>query len=304
MRHPAVPVHPRSRGEHNSSDTKSRVSGGSSPLARGTRIEAVAARIALRFIPARAGNTRPTPASSAARTVHPRSRGEHGVRCSMPACQTGSSPLARGTPGGAARGRSTQRFIPARAGNTCAAVARCRARPVHPRSRGEHWMDCTSAARRSGSSPLARGTRGIGLPSTRCKRFIPARAGNTHRGGRGPHRPPVHPRSRGEHATARRAGTAVSGSSPLARGTPPGAAGDRDGRRFIPARAGNTVSIMRWRSAMSVHPRSRGEHAADVTSPREFFGSSPLARGTRGSRPRDGERVRFIPARAGNTPQT
>ena len=46
-------VHPRSRGEHGSGFG----SGGSSPLARGTRHEATRYCVHRRFIPARAGNT-------------------------------------------------------------------------------------------------------------------------------------------------------------------------------------------------------------------------------------------------------
>ena len=139
---------------------------------------------------------------------------------------------------------------------------------------------------------------------TSSVRFIPARAGNTLIDPERPGSGPVHPRSRGEHALMCLGFFVHNGSSPLARGTLPdrGLLGDDD--RFIPARAGNT-----WRAGAStswspVHPRSRGEHATASRKPSGPIGSSPLARGTHRRRARGGVRVRFIPARAGNTSRT
>ena len=94
---------------------------------------------------------------------------------------------------------------------------------------------------------------------------------------------------------------ACSGSSPLARGTPPGAPSTGLTRRFIPARAGNTSTPRRRRSADTVHPRSRGEHVLPACRLHIPIGSSPLARGTRCCMNPSRGRGRFIPARAGNT---
>ena len=52
---------------------------------------------------------------------------------------------------------------------------------------------------------------------------------------------------------------------------------------------------------MTVHPRRRGEHAAIMAVASQKCGSSPQARGTRASAPRDLVASRFIPAGAGNT---
>ena len=50
-----------------------------------------------------------------------------------------------------------------------------------------------------------------------------------------------------------------------------------------------------------VHPRTRGEHAPAFCSENARIGSSPHARGTRPLLARDALKIRFIPARAGNT---
>ena len=111
--------------------------------------------------------------------------------------------------------------------------------------------------------------------------FIPARAGNTHLPAALAQSKSVHPRSRGEHSLILLLHVFPSGSSPLARGTQTRCHQHRPANRFIPARAGNTVS-----------PR-----------PTVFTssGSSPLARGTQRRRVRMLLIFRFIPARAGNT---
>ena len=137
------------------------------------------------------------------------------------------------------------------------------------------------ATAESGSSPLARGTRGGKRYWILRRGLIPARAGNTEE-----HEYPndsfwAHPRSRGEHRVVVIAEPNDSGSSPLARGTL--SVGERHVRfaGLIPARAGNTGGFC--------HVRRRA------------LGSSPLARGTR-RRNSDAEGVRgLIPARAGNT---
>ncbi len=52
---------------------------------------------------------------------------------------------------------------------------------VYPRSRGEHAFNFGDNQRGCGLSPLARGTRESYGMETDAERFIPARAGNTHR---------------------------------------------------------------------------------------------------------------------------
>ena len=155
---------------------------------------------------------------------------------------------------------------------------------------------------RSGSSPLARGTRQRQSHVPGHVRLIPARAGNTYFPPFRARAGTAHPRSRGEHSLVIMCQPAMFGSSPLARGTLIQPARESQQPRLIPARAGNTFGVSAAGTPESAHPRSRGEHleflAVEVTG----LGSSPLARGTRILPPVTRDTVRLIPARAGNTP--
>ena len=151
-------VHPRWRGEHSLSRAELLTEIGSSPLARGTRLEPGRMCWLLRFIPAGAGNTSVPPCCRRSMTVHPRWRGEHAFNCLRSCDAFGSSPLARGTLSGCSRRCLAARFIPAGAGNTVMASTASSSTPVHPRWRGEHLLCKCPIALLFGSSPLARGT--------------------------------------------------------------------------------------------------------------------------------------------------
>ena len=213
----------------------------------------------------------------------------------------GSSPLARGALSCGTGGKASRGLIPARAGSTRRRLCACRARPAHPRSRGEHLFDITMLDIPQGSSPLARGARRSHRGRPAHVGLIPARAGSTLESSHRRRRTRAHPRSRGEHVKTDSAGNINMGSSPLARGA-------RSSREIvishaglIPARAGSTMSLRKSSAVNGAHPRSRGEHVWH--SPRRGYrgGSSPLARGapTHTSPPLGTPGL--IPARAGST---
>ena len=154
----ASQAHPRSRGEHDLFSPPQRVALGSSPLARGTFLQACEKERERRLIPARAGNIPWVCGLSGCLPAHPRSRGEHMFRVCGQVGNLGSSPLARGTCGRLSRLPWRRRLIPARAGNIEASCQTTRRRAAHPRSRGEHALSKTASMRLFGSSPLARGT--------------------------------------------------------------------------------------------------------------------------------------------------
>ena len=89
--------------------------------------------------------------------------------------------------------------------------------------------------------------------------------------------------------------------SPLARRTRQFSSLSWRGFRFIPACAGNSAVTFFGQSPQPVHPRLRGELYIPVRILRRFFGSSPLARGTRIFRAENFAFDRFIPACAGNS---
>ena len=172
-------VHPRRRGEHWRSARRRSAPLGSSPQARGTLPVSHTSRLFVRFIPAGAGNTRPSQCQCRRRPVHPRRRGEHRDDFTASACVAGSSPQARGTHGREAVGTPVQRFIPAGAGNTVMSTRTMHKNSVHPRRRGEHMIPQIENSRELGSSPQARGTLNSFRDKLASKRFIPAGAGNT-----------------------------------------------------------------------------------------------------------------------------
>ena len=194
-------VHPRTRGEHSQFAHGLMQVTGSSPHTRGTLQCSLQCTSRSRFIPAHAGNTHQRDQHGCGQPVHPRTRGEHGSPMTSGGPDIGSSPHTRGTLRRMRRSAGRRRFIPAHAGNTGFLGVRSALRPVHPRTRGEHFGVRCPASFSAGSSPHTRGTRCGRMLGIGHLRFIPAHAGNTLRR-RMPRRPlPVHPRTRGEHGT-------------------------------------------------------------------------------------------------------
>ena len=212
---------------------------------------------------------------------HPRVRGEHTVATAACRPPTGSSPRARGAPGGRQRVSLAAGIIPACAGSTASATVRPMTVRDHPRVRGEHSWSFSAVALRIGSSPRARGAQWLAVQHVGDGGIIPACAGSTaqprpaHGCGRD------HPRVRGEHVPAVGEVGHGLGSSPRARGALDFTL--RRGSRFgiIPACAGSTYTL-------------RYENG-------QWRGSSPRARGARPSTRAPGGRVGIIPACAGST---
>ena len=110
--------HPRLRGEHLDRDECSDMRKGSSPLARGAQRQRREGRELRGIIPACAGSTRLSSELAICIRDHPRLRGEHRSRMSVPFCAKGSSPLARGAQEARVPGSQAFWIIPACAGST------------------------------------------------------------------------------------------------------------------------------------------------------------------------------------------
>ena len=113
-----APVHPRGCGEYPHWRVPRTPTTGSSPRVRGIQFLQAARRMALRFIPAGAGNTLEPPSIRHQHTVHPRGCGEYMWSGSWVMSRTGSSPRVRGIPDRSKSNDDVLRFIPAGAGNT------------------------------------------------------------------------------------------------------------------------------------------------------------------------------------------
>ena len=273
--------HPRSRGVYADPPAQCRAPPGSSPLARGllpydTRDDEIA-----RIIPARAGFTGRQRLAGLAHRDHPRSRGVYAESALVVVSRAGSSPLARGLLGDGFAEVVEPGIIPARAGFTTPGRGPRTGAPDHPRSRGVYRAPASRARCSAGSSPLARGLRGVLPAQAPAGRIIPARAGFTLLR-RTPAPPaPDHPRSCGVYPSTPSRSSASTGSSPLARGLPDAEACNPSARRD--------------------HPRSRGVYPSLRDSRNDPSGSSPLARGLREQHRHHGQDRGIIPARAGFT---
>ncbi len=126
-----------------------------------------------------------------------------------------------------------------------------------------------------------RGTHPDGAAHKRIHRFIPAGAGNTGQTSWTGAKHAVYPRRCGEH------GPSV-----------PGAPTDL---RFIPAGAGNTHRSSWTGSRDAVYPRRCGEHGLEPEAVCRGLGLSPQVRGTLHLDQDRADKMRFIPAGAGNT---
>ena len=111
-------VYPRWRGELCIKTSVKNFAVGLSPLARGTRTRDAPRFVGTRFIPAGAGNSPHDARATRPGSVYPRWRGELARRQFSGRFVLGLSPLARGTLPARLRSPSSDRFIPAGAGNS------------------------------------------------------------------------------------------------------------------------------------------------------------------------------------------
>ena len=171
--------HPRLRGEHGMEWLVEAWPRGSSPLARGAHQGGHQAGEQEGIIPACAGSTRGAVAERHDLGDHPRLRGEHVVADDSSEVSVGSSPLARGAPGGLVDEVREAGIIPACAGSTTTGTSPRSAPRDHTRLRGEHPEPRVTCAGVKGSSPLARGAPIPAPAAALAAGIIPACAGST-----------------------------------------------------------------------------------------------------------------------------
>ena len=150
--------HPRACGELFASTMNGFCFAGSSPRMRGTPDQLGALRRRHRIIPAHAGNSSWRPGGVSGNPDHPRACGELGLQLERVAYHVGSSPRMRGTLLALGADLSSNRIIPAHAGNSPTTPVRGQSRADHPRACGELERVIDHLRRELGSSPRMRGT--------------------------------------------------------------------------------------------------------------------------------------------------
>ena len=212
---------------------------------------------------------------------HPRIRGEHIPLTRVRTMSSGSSPHTRGAHTQPSDSGPTLGIIPAYAGSTRRLRPPWIAAGDHPRIRGEHLSYQEFPAGGLGSSPHTRGALLSVSARELLSRIIPAYAGSTPGCGTCPTSRREHPRIRGEHGTIWSAMNPVTGSSPHTRGAPSSSHTFVPHSGIIPAYAGSTDARRSSSTAISDHPRIRGEHCHLSRLAPPIWGSSPHTRGAR-----------------------
>ena len=195
-----------------------------------------------RIIPAHAGQTPPSTTRDTCRPDHPRACGANKGAFAQTLSADGSSPRMRGKLFHNCSVLCFVRIIPAHAGQTRSDYQNGDTQPDHPRACGANARrrDCRRAI--YGSSPRMRGKPEHRHPGHGHRRIIPAHAGQTCGGRRGPACSADHPRACGANIGVDVSDAFGCGSSPRMRGKLPCARSGRRLRRIIPAHAGQTTS--------------------------------------------------------------
>ena len=150
---------------------------GTSPRVRGKLGGRGVVAPGIRYIPARAGEARPSSSRRGAGGVHPRACGGSCRLWALKAASLGTSPRVRGK-----RVQDSVRiqhvgYIPARAGEAGGPHPDREEPGVHPRACGGSVRCRLAGGPRPGTSPRVRGKRAGGLGKAARIGYIPARAG-------------------------------------------------------------------------------------------------------------------------------
>ena len=171
----------------------------------------------------------------------------------------GLSPLARGNPANAFKGRANQGPIPARTGQPLWTGSMAAAPRAYPRSHGATVCEINWRDNPWGLSPLARGNPHLRNREASLGGPIPARTGQPCVKSTGAITLGAYPRSHGATARARLAKDHPLGLSPLARGNPFATTYSPTRLRAYPRSHGATVIFSRFQSAaQGLSPLARG----------------------------------------------
>ena len=212
------PDHPRACGANSIRHPFAVTALGSSPRMRGKQRPVAPKRVAVRIIPAHAGQTDLPYGRAIESTDHPRACGANAHQRGGQHAQTGSSPRMRGKLFGTPDTWNHPRIIPAHAGQTHRQTIRDSSRADHPRACGANQLRQSRYSPPGGSSPRMRGKRFVPWDTQPILRIIPAHAGQTRNACMNGPAFSDHPRACGANSGSRLPSTSTSGSSPRMRG--------------------------------------------------------------------------------------
>ena len=152
---------------------------GSSPRMRGKLGRGETEVVAVRIIPAHAGQTHGLMIADRRSSDHPRACGANRFTGIVPVIRIGSSPRMRGKHRWAGCPRWLRRIIPAHAGQTHPHERRRPSISDHPRACGANRLSCWTSSQGFGSSPRMRGKLEHSITLGHTGRIIPAHAGQT-----------------------------------------------------------------------------------------------------------------------------
>ena len=209
--------------------------------------------------------------------------------------------MGGGNPCPAGAGRSWARSIPAWAGETSSISRMSIPEAVYPRVGGGNARGEIGGSWFQGLSPRGRGKLGIARKCCRCRRSIPAWAGETWARILAISLSGVYPRVGGGNGRQPLHGTRTGGLSPRGRGKRGVAAQRRDFQGSIPAWAGETRRDGQHGQHRGVYPRVGGGNERRQPAAVYPQGLSPRGRGKLGTGSHGGLTRRSIPAWAGET---
>ena len=256
-------------------------------------------KVALRSIPAHAGEPQRYLAYAATAGVYPRPRGGTTHMSSTGRSINGLSPPTRGNRALMLTLISPIGSIPAHAGEPRALNVLIREAAVYPRPRGGTRPMLGGIEFAAGLSPPTRGNPSVVSLFDYALRSIPAHAGEPLAAEWTTTKTTVYPRPRGGTPLRRAGVDRHQGLSPPTRGNR-ARIGDRaSARRSIPAHAGEPPVGGVVHEVEEVYPRPRGGTICSSVSATSPGGLSPPTRGNPAGERAGPARIRSIPAHAG-----
>ena len=252
-------------------------------------------------IPAWAGETFSSRPRLPQGEVYPRVGGGNRVQAAGGRAEKGLSPRGRGKRLAHGVAQTRLRSIPAWAGETSRSADSAPASPVYPRVGGGNDESHEIGRAGSGLSPRGRGKpKAVRRGYTRAG-SIPAWAGETLRSPDAARSPAVYPRVGGGNHKRLDKCIYYVGLSPRGRGKLGFCPSNRVKVRSIPAWAGETLRQAFLTALRTVYPRVGGGNSLGMSRTQRHQGLSPRGRGKRGNAACSRQRLRSIPAWAGET---